>query len=55
MAIGQDVICKYVYLNIINKMYRRLQMDTDRDLGAKYPQEREGLRGGVQGGITHVY
>jgi len=30
----------------MNKMYRRLQMDTDGDLGAKYPQEREGIQKG---------
>ena len=30
----------------MNKMYFQQQMVTDEDLGAKYPQEREGVQGG---------
>jgi hypothetical protein len=41
-----DVICKRCKFNITNKMYRKLQTDTDEDLGAKYPQEREGVQWG---------
>jgi hypothetical protein len=47
-----DIICKICKLNIINKMYLQLQMDMDRYLGAKFPQEREGVQGGE---FTHIY
>jgi hypothetical protein len=36
----------------MNKMYRQLHMEIDRDLGDKFPQEREGVQGGE---FTHVY
>jgi hypothetical protein len=50
-----DVICKHCISKIIKEMYCWLQMDTDKVMGAMFPQERGGSKRGSKGGITHVY